>query len=225
MSDVPLGLFLSGGLDSSGLAALMAPMVSDRIRTFAVGFDDAASNELPFARLAARAVGRQHHEVVVSPDDFFEALPRLIWHEDEPIAFPSSIALNFVSQLARPHVKVVLTGEGADELFLGTTGIGSPPGTSSWVDPTGPDASRRSAQAVRRCRPVVAAAPPPLRQPELPGARSRSPVGVLRELRGLLRIRSGGAPSGDRRLCGRDGPVPRAAPLLRGGPRAPRSIG
>jgi asparagine synthase (glutamine-hydrolysing) len=119
MSDVPLGLFLSGGLDSSGLAALMATMVSDRIRTFAVGFDDAASNELPFARLAAGAVGAQHHEVVLSPEDFFDALPRLIWHEDEPIAFPSSIALHFVSQLARPHVKVVLTGEGADELFLG----------------------------------------------------------------------------------------------------------
>jgi asparagine synthase (glutamine-hydrolysing) len=119
MSDVRLGLFLSGGLDSSGLAALMAPMVRDRLRTFAVGFDDAASNELPFARLAARAVGAQHHEVVLSPDDFFRSLPRLVWHEDEPIAFPSSIALNFVSQLARPHVKVVLTGEGADELFLG----------------------------------------------------------------------------------------------------------
>jgi asparagine synthase (glutamine-hydrolysing) len=119
MSDVPLGLFLSGGLDSSGLAALMAPMVKDRIRTFAVGFDDAASNELRFARLAARAVGAQHHEVVLSPDDFFGSLPRLVWHEDEPIAFPSSIALNAVSQLARPHVKVVLTGEGADELFLG----------------------------------------------------------------------------------------------------------
>jgi asparagine synthase (glutamine-hydrolysing) len=119
MSDVPLGLFLSGGLDSSGLAALMAPMVGDRIRTFAVGFDDAASNELPFARLAAAAVGAQHHEVVLSPDDFFGSLSRLIWHEDEPIAFPSSIALNAVSQLARPHVKVVLTGEGADELFLG----------------------------------------------------------------------------------------------------------
>jgi asparagine synthase (glutamine-hydrolysing) len=119
MSDVPLGLFLSGGLDSTGLAALMAPMVSDRIRTFAVGFDDPASNELPFARMAARAVGAQHHEVVLSADGFFRALPRLIWHEDEPIAFPSSIALNAVSQLARAHVKVVLTGEGADELFLG----------------------------------------------------------------------------------------------------------
>ena len=119
MSDVPLGLFLSGGLDSTGLAALMAPMAADRILTFAVGFDDAASNELPYARLAARAVGAQHHELVVTPDDFLGALPRLIWHEDEPIAFPSSIALHFVSRLARPHVKVVLTGEGADELFMG----------------------------------------------------------------------------------------------------------
>jgi asparagine synthase (glutamine-hydrolysing) len=119
MSDVPLGLFLSGGLDSTGLAALMAPMASDRLRTFAVGFEDPASNELPFARMAARAVGAQHHEVVLSADEFFRALPRLIWHEDEPIAFPSSIALNAVSQLARSHVKVVLTGEGADELFLG----------------------------------------------------------------------------------------------------------
>jgi asparagine synthase (glutamine-hydrolysing) len=119
MSDVPLGVFLSGGLDSTGLAALMAPMVNDRLRTFAVGFDDTKTNELPFARLAARAVGAQHHETVLSPDEFFGSLPRLIWHEDEPIAFPSSIALHFVAQLARPHVKVVLTGEGADELFLG----------------------------------------------------------------------------------------------------------
>jgi asparagine synthase (glutamine-hydrolysing) len=119
MSDVPLGLFLSGGLDSTGLAALMRPMVGERLRTFAVGFDDEATNELPYARLAAEAVGAQHHEVVVSPEDFLAALPRLVWHEDEPLAFPSSVALNFVSQLARPHVKVVLTGEGSDELFMG----------------------------------------------------------------------------------------------------------
>jgi asparagine synthase (glutamine-hydrolysing) len=119
MSDVPLGLFLSGGLDSTGIAALMAPMVADRIRTFAVGFDDGPSNELPYARLASRAIGSEHREVVLSPGDFLAALPRLIWHEDEPIAFPSSIALHFVSQLAQPHVKVVLTGEGSDELFMG----------------------------------------------------------------------------------------------------------
>ncbi len=121
MSDVPLGLFLSGGIDSSGLAALMARMVKEPIRTFSVGFAEPEANELAYARLAARAVGAEHREVVVSPSEFFDVLPRLIWHEDEPIAFPASVPLYFVSRLAREHVKVVLTGEGADELFLGYT--------------------------------------------------------------------------------------------------------
>lgn len=119
MSDVPLGLFLSGGIDSSGLAALMAPIVAEPIRTFAVGFSERDANELYYARLVAQAVGAEHREVVVSPGEFFGALPGLVWHEDEPIAFSSSVPLYFVSRLARNHVKVVLTGEGADELFLG----------------------------------------------------------------------------------------------------------
>ncbi|MGH9869396.1 MAG: asparagine synthase (glutamine-hydrolyzing) [Candidatus Polarisedimenticolia bacterium] len=119
MSDVPLGLFLSGGLDSSALAALVAPMAGGELNTFSVGFDDPLASELPWARLAARAVGARHHEVTVTPAEFLGALPRLIWHEDEPIAFTSSVPLYFVSRLARRHVKVVLTGEGADELFLG----------------------------------------------------------------------------------------------------------
>jgi asparagine synthase (glutamine-hydrolysing) len=119
MTDVPLGLFLSGGIDSSALAALMAPLMDQPVRTFAVGFSDPAANELAYARLAARAVGAQHRDVVISPAEFFDALPLLVWHEDEPIATPASIPLHFVSRLAREHVKVVLTGEGADELFLG----------------------------------------------------------------------------------------------------------
>ena len=119
MSDVPLGLFLSGGIDSTGIATLMAPMVKAPIRTFAVGFQEPEANELGYARVAARAVGAEHHEVVVTPEDFLRELPRLIWHEDKPIAFPSSVPLYFISRLARDHVKVVLTGEGADELFLG----------------------------------------------------------------------------------------------------------
>src|SRR5438046_3733016 len=119
MSDVPLGLFLSGGIDSSGLAALMASLVTEPIRTFAVGFSVPEANDLAYARIAARAAGAEHREVVVSPTEFFDALPQLIWHEDEPIAFPSCVPLYFVSRLAREHVKVVLTGEGADELFLG----------------------------------------------------------------------------------------------------------
>src|SRR5947207_3008529 len=119
MSDVPVGLFLSGGIDSTGLAALMAPMVKQPIKTFSVGFPEREGNELYYARLAARAIHAEHHEVVVTGDDFFRELPRLIWHEDEPIAFPSSVPLNFVSALAREHVKVVQTGEGSDELLCG----------------------------------------------------------------------------------------------------------
>jgi asparagine synthase (glutamine-hydrolysing) len=119
MSDVPIGLFLSGGIDSSGLLALMAPMAQGPIRTFSVGFAEPGASELAYARLAAAAAGAEHREVVVTPGEFFDALPRLVWHEDEPIAFPSSVPLYFVSRLARRHVKVVLTGEGADELFLG----------------------------------------------------------------------------------------------------------
>ena len=119
MSDVPLGLFLSGGLDSSGLAALMAPLVPRPFKTFSVGFVEREANELQYARLVADKVGAEHHEVVVSAEQFMQALPTLIWHEDEPIAFHSSVPLYFVSRLARNHVKVVLTGEGADELYLG----------------------------------------------------------------------------------------------------------
>jgi asparagine synthase (glutamine-hydrolysing) len=119
MSDVPLGIFLSGGVDSSGLLALMAPLVKQPVHAFAVGFDEPGANELPYARLAAASVGARYDEVVVSPREFWDALPKLIWHEDEPIAFPSSVPLYFVSRLAHEHVKVVLTGEGADELFLG----------------------------------------------------------------------------------------------------------
>ncbi len=119
MSDVPVGLFLSGGLDSTALAALMAPAVQHPLHAFSVGFAEAEANELPYARMAAQAAGAVYHEVLVSPQEFFQALPRLVWHEDEPIAFHSSVPLYFVSRLAQQHVKVVLSGEGADELFLG----------------------------------------------------------------------------------------------------------
>jgi asparagine synthase (glutamine-hydrolysing) len=119
MSDVPLGLFLSGGVDSSAIAALMKRNSNGPVKTFAVGYPKSEFSELGHARCVARALGTDHHEVVIGSDEFFGALPRLIWHEDEPIVWPSSVSLYFVSQLARQHVKVVLTGEGSDELFGG----------------------------------------------------------------------------------------------------------
>jgi asparagine synthase (glutamine-hydrolysing) len=119
MSDVPLGMFLSGGVDSSAIAALMKGMRSEPVKTFAVGYREAAYSELSYARQVAEAIGTDHHEVTVGMEEFFNALPRLVWHEDEPIAWPSSVSLYFVSKLASEQVKVVLTGEGSDELFAG----------------------------------------------------------------------------------------------------------
>lgn len=119
MADVPLGMFLSGGIDSSAIAAVMSRLVSEPIKTFSVAFAEREANELEYAQVAAEAFGTDHHEIVVSPKEFFDSLPELIWHEDEPIAHPSSVALNFVSRLASEHVKVVLTGEGSDESLAG----------------------------------------------------------------------------------------------------------
>ena len=119
MADVPLGMFLSGGIDSSAIAAVMSGMVDEPIKTFSVAFAEREANELAYARIVAEAYKTNHHEVVVSPEEFFNALPKLVWHEDEPLAHPSSVALYFVSLLASQHVKVVLTGEGSDELLAG----------------------------------------------------------------------------------------------------------
>ena len=119
MSDVPLGMFLSGGLDSSAIAALMRRMFTGPVKTFSVGYPEAPYSELSYARRVAEAIGTEHHEVVVGMEDFFNALPKLVWHEDEPIAWPSSVSLYFVSKLAVEQVKVALTGEGSDEMFAG----------------------------------------------------------------------------------------------------------
>ena len=119
MSDVPLGMFLSGGLDSSAIAVLMARMIDRPLQTFSVAFRQRAFSELDYARQVATAIKADAHEIVIDEHDFFDALPRLVWHEDEPIAHPSSVPLYFVSKLASAHVKVVLTGEGSDELLAG----------------------------------------------------------------------------------------------------------
>ncbi len=119
MSDVPLGVFLSGGIDSSAIVAEMSEMVSEPIKTFSVAFEEREANELEYARIVARTFGTDHHEIVVSPQQFFDTLPELVYQEDEPIAHASSVPLYFVSRLASEHVKVVLTGEGSDEMLAG----------------------------------------------------------------------------------------------------------
>src|SRR5271163_4325003 len=119
MSDVPLGVFLSGGVDSSAVAALMTKIRREPIETFSVGYTEQSYSELPFARTVSEHIHSRHHEVSLSEQEFFGALPHLIWHEDEPIAWPSSVSLYFVARLARERVTVVLTGEGADETLAG----------------------------------------------------------------------------------------------------------
>ncbi|MCI0664379.1 MAG: asparagine synthase (glutamine-hydrolyzing) [Acidobacteria bacterium] len=119
MADVPLGMFLSGGIDSSAIAAVMSRLVKEPIKTFSVAFAEREANELGYAREIAREFKTDHHEIIVSPEQFFESLPSLVFQEDEPIAHPSSVPLYFVSDLARRYVKVVMTGEGSDELLAG----------------------------------------------------------------------------------------------------------
>jgi asparagine synthase (glutamine-hydrolysing) len=121
MSDVPLGVFLSGGLDSSAVAALTAKIRGDQIQTFAVGYGEEEFSELPYARQVAAHIGSHHQEVRLSRGEFFTSLPELIWHEDEPIVWPSSVSLYYVARLARERVTVVLTGEGSDETLAGYT--------------------------------------------------------------------------------------------------------
>jgi asparagine synthase (glutamine-hydrolysing) len=117
-SDVPLGAFLSGGVDSSAIVGLMSDRSSLPVRTFSIGFDDDDYNELAYARNVAAHFGTQHTEFVVRPNAL-EVLPQLVWHFDEPFADASAIPTWYVSRLAREHVTVVLNGDGGDESFAG----------------------------------------------------------------------------------------------------------
>ncbi len=118
VSDVPFGAFLSGGIDSSAVVAFMSRHLDRPVKTFSIGFREPSYSELDQAGIAARAFGTEHHELVVEPD-VADLVPRLVWHSDEPSGDSSAIPVYLVSELARRHVTMALSGDGGDELFAG----------------------------------------------------------------------------------------------------------
>jgi asparagine synthase (glutamine-hydrolysing) len=118
VSDVPLGVFLSSGMDSSTLVALMRDVSTGPVKTFTLDFEEASFSEAAAARVVARAFGTEHHEFIVQPE-IADLLPRLAWHLDEPLGDSSLIVTALVSELARREVTVALSGIGGDELFFG----------------------------------------------------------------------------------------------------------
>ena len=120
MSEVPLGAFLSGGVDSSVTVALMTRLTGRPVKTFTVGYEDAEDeSELHYARIVASHFNSEHHEFILKPGKFMDIVSRVIWHLDEPVAEFATIPLLLLSELAKKHVTVMLSGEGADEIFAG----------------------------------------------------------------------------------------------------------
>ena len=120
VSDVPLGAFLSGGLDSSAIVSLMSDITDEPVKTFSVGYrDDPASNELGYAKIVADHFKTDHHEFYLEPMDFFNSIDTLINYTEEPIVESAAVALYQLSKLAKEHVTVILSGEGGDEILAG----------------------------------------------------------------------------------------------------------
>jgi asparagine synthase (glutamine-hydrolysing) len=120
LSDVPVGAFLSGGLDSSAVVGMMAQLSKEPVRTYTIGFEEEGFSEIEDARVIARHFGTKHHEEVVRADAV-SILPDLVWHLDEPFGESSAVPSYYVAKMAAQHVKVVLSGDGGDELFAGYT--------------------------------------------------------------------------------------------------------
>lgn len=120
IADVPVGVLLSGGVDSTGVLSFAGEGTDKKISSFTVGFSGGGvADERPYARLAAKTFGSQHHEMTISANDFAEFLPKYVWYMEEPVCEPPAIALYYVSKLAKDYVKVLLSGEGGDEAFAG----------------------------------------------------------------------------------------------------------
>jgi asparagine synthase (glutamine-hydrolysing) len=120
ISDVPVGFLLSGGVDSTAMLSLAARKTDRPISSYTVGFADSyVTDERPYARLAAKKYGSEHHEISISSKEFLDFLPRYVWHMEEPVCEPPAVALYYVSRLARQFVKVLISGEGGDEAFAG----------------------------------------------------------------------------------------------------------
>ena len=117
-SDVPLGAFLSGGIDSSAVVAMMSRFSNKPVKTFTIGFEEQEFNEIPYARIIAERFGTEHHEKIVRPD-VISILPKLVWHYDEPYSDSSALPSYYVAKMAKEHATVVLTGDGGDENFAG----------------------------------------------------------------------------------------------------------
>lgn len=120
IADVPVGVLLSGGVDSSAILSFAVGATHKKVQTFTVGFDGKqVVDERPFAKLTAQRFGTEHHQMSISAGDFWDFLPTYVWHMEEPVCEPPAVALYYITKFARQHVKVLLSGEGGDEAFAG----------------------------------------------------------------------------------------------------------
>jgi len=120
IADVPVGVLLSGGVDSTAVLSFAKERTDKEISSYTVGFSDSGvADERPYAKLAAETFGTQHHDMTITATDFAEFLPRYVWHMEEPVCEPPAVAMYYVSKLAKNYVKVLLSGEGGDEAFAG----------------------------------------------------------------------------------------------------------
>jgi len=175
VADVPLGFFLSGGVDSSAIVALAAESGRTRLETFCIGFDDPSLDERPYARFVAERFGTRHHEFVVEPKGL-DILDRIAWHADEPFADSSALPTWYLSELTRRHVTVALSGDGGDEIFAGY------------------DVYRGHALSER-----VRTIPLPVRQMAVAGLRASAPLGDgRRRLRLARNIEDAALPAAER---------------------------